>query len=448
MRYLAQTNVPLYLKEKREKKRERRKHREWRARRQVNDREAVDASYGDSSKILNLVADQHPVPSERFAKKGRVTFVAPANFSLLENPVGCLEALKKLAAELKIPRVRRVHIDLGGVTAFDVGANGLLDVLVDEVDWKARRSKRKIRWTGRYPANQALRRLVKALGVIKKLGVEHEYPEAQVAAKLEAFEDRCRHYVRAVRPSETERKARVTQRFADHLSECLARIGRSFTPEARHLLCSYVTEVLDNAEEHSGLFDWSVQGYLDTHKLPWVCEIVIFNFGNSIAKTFQNLPVLSYTRKMVEPYLVAHQRKGFFRQGWSHEDLFTLIALQQSVSTKNRSNLDTRGNGTVDLIRFFQRLCLECRADGTELKPKMALISGTTRILFDGTYEMKKNGVGLGVIAFNQANDLLLAPDPAYVTSISSVTFPGTVLSIKFPLSLGQSTTQVVGSAS
>lgn len=447
MRHLAKVNLPLFLQEKRGKKLERRRHREWRAVRRVNDREAVDATFGDSSAILRLVAGDYSPPTERFAKKGRVTFVAPANFSLLDNPVECLEALQRFAAQLCIPRVRQVHVDLGSVTAYDVGANALLDVLVDEVHWKAKRSKRKIRWTGRYPANAALRRLAKALGVIKKLEVEHEYPEAQVAAKLEAFEDRCRHYIRAVRPSETEKKARVTQRFADHLGGCLGRIGRSFTPESRHLLCSYITEVLDNAEQHAGMFDWTVQGYLDTHSHPWICEIVIFNYGTSIAETFKALDPQSYTRRMIEPYLEAHASKGFFRPGWKPDDLYTLIALQQSVSTKNFSDRDTRGNGTVDLIRFFHKLCLECRTGGTDLAPKMALISGRTRILFDGTYGMKPNPVGLGVIAFNVENDLHLTPDPTYVMSMSSVTFPGTVLSIKFPLSPEQSTTQTVGVA-
>ena len=448
MRSLAQFDVSWYLKEKRSRKTARRKLREWRAFHGSNwDRAAIDASYGDTSEVLRLVAGSQAPSSDRATRKGRIVFVAPEQFSLLENPVGCLEALQRLAADLRMPKIRSVHIDLGNVKSYDVGANALLDVLVDEVYFKAKRSKRKVRWTGRYPANGKLKRLVKALGVIKKLEVVHEYPEAHVAAKLEAFDDRCRNYLRAVRPSETDKKSRVTQRFADHLTGCLKRVGKEFAPGARHLLCRYVSEVLDNAEQHAGMIDWTIQGYLDTHRAPWMCEIVIFNFGRTIAETFQALPPVSYTSSMVSPYLEAHRKKGFFQIGWNPEDLYTLIALQQYVSTKNHKVTDTRGNGTFDLIRFFEQMCLECREGSSDVKPIMTLISGRTRVLFDGTYPMRLNAAGVGVIAFNEDNDLLQRPDPAFVMPISSATFPGTVLSIKFPLSSDQSSIRALGVA-
>lgn len=449
MRALAKFDVSLFLKEKRERKLSRRRLRDWRAKNnRPRDRAAIDATFGDTSQVLELVSGTVPKSAGRSTAKGRVTFSAPENFSLIENPSGCLKALQVFASDLRTARIRSVHIDLSRVKAYDVGANSLLDVLVDEVYWNAKRSKRRVRWTGKYPANRSLKRLVKALGVIKKLEVEHEYPAPKEAARLEAFDARCRHYIRAVRASETDKKSRVTQRFADHLTGCLKRIGREFTPGARHLLCRYVSEVLDNAEEHAGMFDWTVQGYLDTHRAPWMCEIVLFNFGKTIAETFHALPADAYTRTMVAPYLDTHEKRGLFRSGWRPDDLYTLIALQQSVSTKNVTAADTRGNGTFDLIRFFQQLCLECREESADLQPVMTLISGRTRILFDGTYQMSMNGSGLGVIAFNQQNDLMQTPDPAYVTTLSTATFPGTILCIKFEMSSKQTTTQTARQAS
>ena len=274
-------------------------------------------------------------PSSRAARKRRVIFEAPECFSLIDDPVGCLAALKRLAADLSVPRLRSVKIDLGRVKNYDVGANGILDVLVAEISFKARRDKRRIKWTGVYPADTKLKRLVKALGVIKKLEVEHEYPEPQEAAKLEAFDDRCRNYYRAVRPTEADKKAKAAQNFADHLSGCLQRVNRKFTPEARHQLCRYIGEILDNVEEHAQMLDWTIQGYLDTHKAPWICEIVIFNFGRTIADNFRELKEGSYTRNMISQYVETHSRSGFFVKGWNPDDLYTLIALQERVSTKN-----------------------------------------------------------------------------------------------------------------
>jgi len=326
---------------------------------------------------------------------------------------------------------------------YDAGANGLLDVVVDEVETLARKAKRKIHWSGVYPADEKLKRLVKALGVIKFLEVKHEFPKKKEASMLEVFEVRCKHYVRAVRANETDKKSRTTQKFADHVNECLGRVGRQLTAQARHLLCAYVTEVLDNAEEHSLMYDWTIQGYLDTHGKDWTCEIVLFNFGRSIADSLSGLPTYSYTWGMIAPYLLRHG-PNFWNGRWRREDLLTLIALQQSVSWKNQSKADTRGNGTYDLIRFFQQMSDESNETEKQFQPKMMLISGTTQILFDGKYKMSPNSAGLGVLAFNSSNDLNSPPDPQYVNGLKQAGFPGTLLSIKFPLSPGHSSTAAV----
>ncbi|MEJ1162482.1 hypothetical protein V9K97_02215 [Variovorax sp. CCNWLW186] len=440
MRSLAAVDVSRFLKEKRERKAFRRNHRKWRAASNQSDQEEIDAHYGEHSTVIRLLADGL-VPSARAVRKRRVIFEAPENFSIIENPDECLDALRRLAADLLVEKPRSIHINLGKVKQYDVGANAILDVLVAEVSFKARKERRKVRWTGQYPADKKLKRLIRALGVIKKLQIVHEYPEPEEAAKLEAFDDRCRHYMRAVRLTEVDKKSRVTQQFADHLSGCLERVGRQFTPAARHLLCRYIGEILDNAEEHAGMMDWSIQGYLDTHRAPWVCEIVLFNFGKTFSQNFRDLDSDSYTRDMISRYVESHSKKQLFKKSWNPDDLYTLIALQQHVSTKNYTKDDTRGNGTYDLMMFFERVCSECLAEGSALNPIMTLISGGTRILFDGRYRMKPNGAGSGVIAFNDANDLHQKPDPTSVMHMDSATFPGTVLSIKFPISAEQATT-------
>lgn len=446
MEHLAKVNIPLYIRNKRAIKDLRRKNRLWRAQKQTGEKAAINAQFGDHSKILNMMGKGCNPASVVDIKKGRVRFIAPEVFSMMENPTGTIAALADFAMKLTMPRVRSVTIDLNKVKTYDLGANALLDVLVDEVTVKARQTRRKIHWRGSYPADSNLRRLVRSLGVIKFLEVDHEYNSKDEAALVEAFHERAKHYVRAVRANETDRKSRVTQKFADHINKCLGRIGRQLESASRKKLCDYVGEILDNAEEHAGMFDWTIQGYLDTGTTDLTCEIAIINFGRPFAESISALPAENYTRKKVQPYLDAHASKGIFSNGWETEDLFTLIALQGSVSSKNFSDLDTRGNGTVDLITFFQKVTNECRTDpGANLGAKMTLLSGSTGILFDGKYEMQKSEHGPGIIAFNSQNSLLIRPDPLYVKHLAGVPFPGTVLSIKFPLSSGSSTSAVTG---
>lgn len=447
MEHLAKVNVPLYIRNKRAIKDSRRKHRLWRAQRKSEmEKAAIESEFGDQSKILLMMGNGYSPASPVDARKGRVRFVAPEIFSMMDNPVGTISALGEFAMKLSMPRVRSVRIDLHKVKTYDLAANALLDVLVEEVTVKARQTRRKISWSGSYPADDEQRRLVRSLGVIKFLEVSHEYTTQDEASLVEAFHDRAKHYVRAVRASETDKKSRVTQRFSDHINKCLGHINRALHPASRKKLCDYVGEILDNAEEHAGMFDWTIQGYLDTSTSDLICEIAIINFGRTIANSLKELPTENYTRKKIQPYLDAHSSKGIFSTGWKIDDLLTLIALQGSVSSKNFSDLDTRGNGTVDLITFFQKVTDECRAQiESKANAKMTLVSGSTGILFDGKYQMARHENGPGIIAFNEENDLLVRPDSDYVRHLSGAPFPGTVLSIKFPLSPNSSTSAVTG---
>ena len=67
---------------------------------------------------------------------------------MTEDPAGTVIALSELAMKLLMPRVRKVNIDLHKVKKYDLAANALLDVLVEEVSVKARQTQRKIHWKG------------------------------------------------------------------------------------------------------------------------------------------------------------------------------------------------------------------------------------------------------------------------------------------------------------
>lgn len=374
-------------------------------------------------------------PNKNLARKGSVRFTIPSNFSIIDNPETTLAALSEFARQMHAYSLRKVFLDFGHLTQYDLGANGLLVVLIEELATQARRTNRKIRWQGTYPEDPGLQRFLKAMGVIKRLKIVHEYPPREEEVKLAVFDTRCKHYVRALRPREADKKGRVTQRFADHINKCLGSVNKALTQEARGRLCRYVSEIIDNAEEHAGMLDWTIQGYLDTNLPTPMCEIVILNFGRTISSSLSELSPNSYTQKQVHRYIELHTKKGFFFNDWREDDLYALIALQGNVSSKNTTAQDTRGNGTVDLIELFQRVHAECSNGGDAQKARMAIVSGSTYVLFDGRYRMVQNSDGTGIIAFNDANDLLQKPDSNYVRRLDGVSFPGTIISLKFPLS-------------
>ncbi|MBI5781126.1 MAG: hypothetical protein HZA65_05595, partial [Rhodocyclales bacterium] len=353
--HLAKVNVPLYLRDKRARKQARYRRRAWKAKAEASEHDAdLDRLFGKSSKIVALLASGPP--SEEVLRRRSFRFQMPGTFSVLDRPDAALATISDLASQLRAQRLGSIYLDFTKVVLQDLGANGLLDVLVDEQQTQARRANRTLRWRGTFPKSAADRRFMRAMGVIKRLQITHEYLQESEAASIVLFNERCKHYTRTEKPTQTDRKSRVTQRFADHINDCLKRVGRRLTPAARSRLCQYIGEIIDNAEQHGRMGDWSIQGYLDTGVITPMCEIVIFNFGRTIAQGFEELPADSYPRQQVQRYIDLHAQRKFFQREWRREDLFTLIALQGGVSTKNESAQDTRGNGTVDLITFFQRI--------------------------------------------------------------------------------------------
>src|SRR5690606_29138948 len=149
---------------------------------------------------------------------------------------------------------------------------------------------------------------------------------------------------------------RATQDFVEHIDQCLQENGSELTFTATQELAEYIGEIITNAQDHSGDPNWQIYGYLDKEHENRVCEVVIFNYGNTISETFGNLPEDDFARKELNKYLQHHEKTGVFGPGWSRDSLTNLFALQGNVSSKNKPSDSTRGHGSISLIEFFQSI--------------------------------------------------------------------------------------------
>jgi hypothetical protein len=185
------------------------------------------------------------------------------------------------------------------------------------------------------------------------------------------------------------------------------------------------------------MYHWYIYGYLDNATKEHTCEVVIINLGKSFAQTFEELPNDHYAIRQIAPYLFLHSKGNFFNQQWTRQDLLTLVALQGNISSKNESDATTRGQGSVELIEFFQTVHKEC-TNGNQCGAKMSIISGNTRIFLDGTYTMKADSKGRKRLALNANNDLYHKPNPSAISSMGKISFPGTIIAISFPMTTTQ----------
>lgn len=200
-------------------------------------------------------------------------------------------------------------------------------------------------------------------------------------------------------------------------------------------MSKYTGEILNNAQDHSGHDEAIITGYLDNSNSTHLCEIAIFNFGKTIADTFREMPGTSYTHEEIDGYIKEHQKWSLFGSDWTKDNLLTVVALQGHISSKNLRKDQDRGQGTVDLIEFFQRMHKQCiDVEQSNSMTEMAILSGSTHIYFDGSYTMREDSNGRKVIAFNHTNDLHQKPDSKYVKNLHDLFFPGTVISIRFPM--------------
>ena len=113
---------------------------------------------------------------------------------------------------------------------------------------------------------------------------------------------------------------------------------------------------------------------------------------------------------------------------FTEENLWTLYSLQGGVSIVPRE-VCNRGNGTIGFIKSFFSLKGSTEVDNIS---RMTILSGNTRIDFDGTYQISESfgadGRKIERMTFNKSNSLEDKPDPKYVYNTKHY-FPGTLIS-------------------
>jgi hypothetical protein len=382
----------------------------------------------------------------KYAKKSRSYVVTmPETFSFIHNPEAAMECIQSLLAvppkSQTTPRAKFIHIDQKNCKKTGLAATAVFDVcaMLIKDEQKAHGSK-AYTFAGTFPDNLRVRNQVKVMGITKHLQVRGFNAPKE-------FEDNVVHL-----PLQRGRRRNddwngkndqelVSSRLATHLNSCFETASKySLTEKAMAQIVKWAGEIITNAEEHSGVPDWYAMACMlpaksanDPKSIIGECELVIFGFGKSIYQTLSATTTDTDLRSRIEALVAEHMQSGFFLQkNYSPEDLWTLYALQEGVTSRVRnSERGDGGTGTVRLIEAFQTLG---KTVDDDKKPQMLILSGSTSIKFDGRYKMEEQHVDGGrrnIIAFNSQNSLRERPDPSCVSSIDGF-FPGTLLSFKF----------------
>ncbi|GAA6153338.1 hypothetical protein [Pseudoteredinibacter isoporae] len=359
--------------------------------------------------------------------KQRLELKIPEDFSLLGNPEDVLDIISQLSHMGEDRQVVSVHIDHSKMLEDDLAAEILLGQTVAYIEASRKKKGGKFHVSGTYPQDREKIRLLNSVGVVKELNAKNDHEDSDVE-KVQIFK---RHGLlhEELNIHVGDQKSRAITGFTDYLNSCLATIGKVLTEKGEQRLGEYVGEIIGNAEEYSGTGYWHIYGYVDgTNPEKIYAEVVIYGLGQSIYDSFDGKRNNHEVYNRIEPYVSAHSHLC------SERLLTTVAALQQFVSTKIDED-PTRGQGTIDLLEFFNTISRECIEGLSENKiSKLKLITGGVSIDVDGTYLPQQDANGRSTIYFNDLNVESMPPNEKYVKELNGVSFPGTLITIKFPL--------------
>lgn len=357
----------------------------------------------------------------------------PKIFSIYEEPEKVFHTIAAVARVKNNKLIKSVYIDHSNCTKHGLGAETLLASAVSCLDKVKSSNGMKFNVRGIYPDCDAMSRMIKYVGVVKEVngntkGLEKTEKDKTLVFRNESIPKEI------IDSSGGDKKNQTCASFIEYFNDCLSKAGKELSEAGRQRLNEYTGEILDNATRHSGTNMWHIYMYMDyTNDDTLNVHVVVYSLGNTIYEKFSEKREVSEVWDQFSRYLDTHKGK------FTESDLVTVMSMQQTV-TSNKELDNTGGLGTVNFIKFFDKVSNDCHAS-IRNKPQMTIISGTTQLKFDGSIGMVENVDGLNLMAFNTSGSLSDAPDKKYVKNLGEYQFPGVLIGIKFPIKDGSELT-------
>lgn len=359
----------------------------------------------------------------------------PENFSILTNPKQSIATFQKMLYALLIEDNNSVTFDYVNCKNVDLSTQTLFDIILKEYDKFAHYAMNKglpfpKYYSGIHMNDTAVAKMMWSVGSPANLGIGQEnFPD------VEKF--KLRIYDNTKNNDEVKRMANKeldTTEIADYVVNSLKKMGKKLTAKKREDLCNVIGEVLINAEEHSTTKHRFSCGYFKEENIDdkhfGLFKLVILNFGDTIYEKFKseecpNKETVNRMRGLSKQYT----RRLFFLPGkFEEESLWTLYALQEGVTSVSPDKYSKRGNGSIRFIESFFNI--KGSQDDDSIS-KMTIVSGHTKIVFDGKYHImdgtSSDGTHHKVMTFNDSGNIENKPDNNYVRYTDEY-FPGTMI--------------------
>ena len=375
---------------------------------------------------------------DKYSTNGEIQI--PEIFSFLNNTEQSVLVFKKMLYALFVENTYAVSFDYNCCKSIDLCTQVLFDIILKEYKrFSGLKVLKKIHFPQRYGGNnindQSVVKMMWSVGSPANLGIgQLNFPD------VEKFKLRIHDNEKEKDENKRmEQKELDTTEIADYVVNSLKKIGKKLTPDKLNDLCTVIGEILINAEEHSTTKHRFSCGYFKEEKFDnkhfGLFRLVILNFGQTIYEKFKseecpNKNIVLKMRDLSDKYT----KKSLFRKGkFEEESLWTLYALQEGV-TSIPTDSYKRGNGSIRFIESFFNIKGTQEEDNVS---NMTIVSGNTKIIFDGTYSItdgiSSDGTTHKMMTFNDSGSIEDMPDNRYVMYTNNY-FPGTMISVELLL--------------
>jgi len=368
-----------------------------------------------------------------------INIQCPKEFSLTDKLEPSLVFIKKVFSCL-INSNKDFVLDFSKCKKIDLGALMVLEIMVQDYQ----QFQEKFNSSYYYKVNKGIsskpstvwevNRILFALGFITHIPAEKpvkaEYLHLSLLTTSKAKSD--------VREN---RKGWICTKIRDFVDMSLKASNVKLNSDSRNSLDNLMGEILNNAEDHSELNNFYVDGvsfkeYDDEGKTIIELNLAIVNFGFSIYEGLegtkeQNSRIYGFLNDLYN----THEDQFTKRKSFSKESLFTLYALQEGVS-RFKFERKSRGTGTMSFIRAFISLG-SLGTESPEHLSKLNILSGKANVKCDNVFAPFPTGAGERVrhrLSLNKEKDLKILPDQNYLVTNES-SFPGTLLQVKIFMS-------------
>ena len=388
-----------------------------------------------------LVEQKFLVGSENLTTKIKI----PKIFSLCDNYDTTIEVIRDIIASMWDNAGKEIVVDFSECKAVDQSALFLLQIIRLEIesdfnslDKKLSVLKTKTTFDFIRSSESSVNLHLLLGGYLVDANLDNGIKPIDTLGYIKGSKSQ-KHYFE-------NKKGVIGTRILNYIDKCLMDNLHCLTPTGKNDIGNMITEILNNAEDHSPLNTYYVnatyyvddpdESNLESH--VGVLNLSFLNFGYSFYEGFEET-------KEQNSELYCSLDKAYTNLGnvpFSKENLFTLYALQDGISRLKFED-KSRGTGTMTFINCFFTIG-DYENIERSLSPQLSILSGSTQLICDNKYRTFEHDNGYFSLSLNRENDLNIPPDKDNLKSLK-YRFPGTILSVKFCLNKNQIQNKING---